>query len=95
MKLVLKELGILSAAKMSMVITGLFGIIIGVLYGLILFAMMLANGSVGLAIGVGLLALIGFPILYAGFGFVFGALYAWLYNVFAAKMGGIEMTFEK
>jgi len=95
MKLVLKEIGILSAAKMSMVITGLFGILIGIMYGLIIFVVALAEGSVAIAIGLGLLALIGFPLLYAGFGFVFGALYAWLYNVFAPKLGGVEMTFEK
>lgn len=96
MKLVLKEVGILSSAKMSMILSGLFGIFIGLIYGVLLFAVVLANEkNVGLAILVGVLFIIGFPLLYAGFGFVSGAVFAWLYNLLAPKIGGIEMTFEK
>lgn len=34
-----------------------------------------------------------FPLLYAGFGYVFTALACWIYNVVAGWMGGVEITF--
>jgi hypothetical protein len=36
--------------------------------------------------------LIGLPILYAAFGFIFTLLAAWLYNFVAMYTGGIEYT---
>jgi hypothetical protein len=43
------------------------------------------GGAVFLAIGI--LA----PVFYAAFGFIFGALSAWVYNLVAGKIGGIEI----
>jgi hypothetical protein len=34
------------------------------------------------------------PFFYAGMGFLIGALAAWIYNMVAARMGGVEMEFE-
>ncbi len=35
------------------------------------------------------------PILYGVFGFLFAWFAAWLYNIVAAKLGGIEVTFKE
>ena len=34
------------------------------------------------------------PFLYGGIGFVFGAIGAWIYNVIAKRLGGIEIELE-
>lgn len=42
----------------------------------------------------GVAAVILIPLLYAVIGFVFGALSAWVYNVVAGRVGGIELELE-
>ena len=41
------------------------------------------------------LALIGMPILFATFGFMVGLIEAFLYNLFARRIGGIELEIEQ
>jgi len=45
-----------------------------------------------LAFGIG--AVIGFPDLYGAMGFVFGAVFAWIYNAVSKRVGGIEIETE-
>jgi uncharacterized membrane protein (DUF485 family) len=87
---VIKSIDIMSWAK----IQALFGIVMGLVYG-VLFAML------GVAIGYnkdmagleafGLMSIIIFPIIFAIMGFICGAIMAFLYNIFAGKIGGIKV----
>ena len=102
-KMQVRRVGIFSYAKISAVITAAFGLIIGVIYGLIVIvfgAAILAGGGrdTGAAgaggIVVGLLIMVGVPIFYGVLGFIFGALWALVYNVAAGFVGGIELELE-
>jgi hypothetical protein len=44
--------------------------------------------------GIGIAMAIGMPILYAVMGFIFGVIGAWLYNVIAKWLGGIQVEVE-
>src|SRR2546423_13515025 len=99
-KMQVRRVGIFSYAKISAVITSAFGLIFGVIYGLIVIifgAAMLAGGGrdTGAAgaggIVVGLLIMIGFPIFYGILGFLFGALSALVYNVAAGLVGRLGL----
>jgi uncharacterized membrane protein (DUF485 family) len=88
---VIKSIDIISWAK----IHALFGIIIGLVYG-IFFAIL------GVMVGVrhemfglealGLVSIILFPIIFAIMAFICGAIMAFLYNIFADKFGGVVVT---
>jgi hypothetical protein len=80
-----------------------FGLIFGILYGLIFMvvggAMMAGAGrnSAGAGAGsivVGLLIMVGVPLFYAVIGFLAGAFGALIYNVAAGFVGGIEIELE-
>ena len=45
------------------------------------------------SMGIGMLVII--PIMYAVFGFLFTLLGAWIYNMVASQIGGIEFTTEE
>ena len=87
---VIKSIDIISWAK----IQALFGIILGLFYG-ILFAVM--GTAIGISKGMpgigafGLMSIIIFPIMFAIMGFICGAIMAFLYNIFAAKIGGVQV----
>ena len=97
-----KKIGVLSAAK----IEGLFGVIIGLVSG-VFWALASASfsrmwGPEGYGydnpmmyrwFGVG--AIIIMPIVYGVLGFICGAIGAWLYNLVAGWIGGLEIELEK
>lgn len=103
MKYELKRLGVASVAK----IYALIGLIIGILYGGIIFLMMLigsisaasfggdarAGGLMIAVIGavIAVFVLIACVVVYA----VIGAIAALLYNAFAKSIGGIEMELSE
>ena len=98
--MVLKRIGVLSAAK----IVGAVYAVFGVLGGLFFMALSLVGAGiaaagdefppfVGMIFGVG--AIIVLPLLYACLGFVFGALCAALYNLFSGMVGGIEVELQQ
>jgi hypothetical protein len=103
-KLRIKKLGVLSFAKMQGVMGFVIGLIIGVIYGLIIIAYSLLGASMlkgdsSLAVGgggvvVGIIAMIGIPIMYGIIGFIGGAIGALIYNVFASMVGGVEIEVE-
>lgn len=98
-QLTIKSVGVFSVAKIQGVIAAVFGLIIGVIYGLIIMlfgaAMMTqSRGAGGGSIIIGLLAMIGVPIFYGVIGFIGGAIGALIYNVAAGVVGGIEMEVE-
>ncbi len=102
-KLRINKLGVLSVAKMYALIMLAVSLIISIPYGLFIMffgaAMMSAGGRGGVLGGgggiiAGLLLMIGLPIFYGAIGFVFGAIGALIYNVFAGVIGGIEIEVE-
>ena len=95
----LKRVGPWSVARVFGVMYAAMGLIFGALFACIA----LLGGSIaerngeesavfGALFGVGAIVLL--PVFYGGCGVVFGALTAWLYNVFAGMVGGIEVEFE-
>lgn len=42
--------------------------------------------------GLGMFIMVLLPVFYVIFGFIFTAIFAWLYNLVAARIGGIEYT---
>lgn len=103
-KLRIRKLGILSVAKIYAVMMLVMSLLISIPYGLIiivysLFGAGLVGGDAALAIGgggvvIGILVMIGLPILYGIIGFIGGAISALVYNLFAGIVGGIEIEVE-
>jgi hypothetical protein len=103
-KLRIRKLGVLSFAKMQGVMGLVIGLIIGVIYGLIIIAYALLgasmlNGNSSLAVGgggvvIGIVAMVGIPIMYGIIGFIGGAIGALIYNLFAGMVGGVEIEVE-
>lgn len=88
-------------AKIAAVIYAAIGLLVGgmfslfAVFGLALTGTQRAYGAgvmsplLGAAIGVG--AIVAFPIIYGVMGFIFALISAWLYNLVAAKVGGIQI----
>jgi hypothetical protein len=102
-KLRIRKLGVLSVAKMYALMMLVISLIISIPYGLFIMvfgaAMMGTGERAGLAAGggsivIGLLFMIGLPIFYGLIGFVFGAIGALVYNIFAGIVGGVEIEVE-
>ena len=91
----IKSVGVLSCAKMLGVLYGCMGLLlipIALIGGLASMATQQTNGAIGGAamLAFGIIA----PFLYGGMGFVFGAIGAWIYNLIAKRLGGIEIQLE-
>ncbi len=103
-RLKIRKLGILSVAKIYCVMCLILSLLISIPYGLFIIAFSLMGASAGhgneaLALGgggivVGILVMIGLPIMYAIIGFIAGAIGAVVYNIFAGFVGGIEIEVE-
>lgn len=93
----IRRVGILSLAKFYAIMLAVFGLLAGIMFALFSTAMVSASGGAaegGIMAGIGVFALIVFPLLYGALGFVFGALTAWIFNLVAGWMGGLEITVE-
>lgn len=91
----IKSVGVLSCAKMLGVLYGCMGLLfvpIALVGGLAGIASQQTNSAISGAalLAFGILA----PFLYGGMGFVFGAIGAWIYNLIAKKLGGIEIQLD-
>ena len=103
-KLRIRKLGVLSVAKMYAVIMLVISLIIAVPYGLFIIGFSLigagsARGDAALMLGgggvvMGIVVMIVLPLMYAAMGFVFGAIGAFIYNIFAGMVGGVEIEVE-
>jgi hypothetical protein len=98
-----KRIGVLSLAKMQGVVMAVVGLIIGLIYGIffmIFSAVMMSSGAQGsgsaAAGGVvgGLAMMLIIPVFYAVLGFAVGALSAFIYNIAARSIGGVELELE-
>lgn len=95
--MVLKRLGPLSCAKIAGTLYAIIGLLVGAVFSVLSLASGLgwnASGDPGLRPLIGIGAIVAFPILYGGMGFVTTLVGAWLYNILAGALGGIEMDFQ-
>jgi hypothetical protein len=91
----LQRIGIASAAKLGGVIYCAMGLVFGALFSL--FSVIGAaassvageSGAWGLLFGVG--AIVVLPIFYGAIGFIGMAIGAWIYNLAAGWIGGLEL----
>jgi hypothetical protein len=82
----LNSIGVGSVFKMSLVLGATAGLLVGVVLMIVDFT----NKN----FLEGVVTLVLAPILYGVLGALVNALMAWLYNQVAARMGGIEISFE-
>ncbi len=89
-----KKIGVFSLAKIEAVMGAVIGFIAGIIWAIIGTAFIGFAGP-GMPFGSGLLfgiaAIVLLPILYALIGFIGGALVAFIYNIVAGWIGGIEI----
>ena len=97
--MVIKRIGPFSCAK----IAGTLYAIMGLVFGCIVSRIALGGGfgsasetsrvaGLGAMVGVG--AIIILPIFYGGLGFIASLIGAWIYNVLAGIVGGIELDVQ-
>ncbi len=99
----LRHISVVQFALVAAVLYGLIGTIIGLAWWLVISPIMMAGikssgiTTPGMAAmtGIGVFAIIFFPILYGIIGFIAGLLYAALYNLAARWTGGFELTLEQ
>jgi hypothetical protein len=101
--MVIRRIEPLSCAKIAAALYAVLGVFFGAIFSLVSLAGGFASaafaadpsGRTGFPFaGVGVLAIVIFPILYATMGFVFALIGAWLYNMAAGVMGGIKIDLE-
>ena len=94
--MVIRRIEPLSFAKVSGVLYAVLGLVVGGLLSLIAlgggFAASTGDAAFGAIFGVG--AIVIFPIGYGLAGFVTTLIGAWLYNVVAGVVGGVEVDVQ-
>src|SRR5262245_22360740 len=104
-EMTIRRVGVFSLAKIQGFLMMVFGLIIGVIYGVIFMVLgasmsSLAPRGEGQAIGgvgtiiIGLLIMVGVPIVYGLIGFIGGAIGGLIYNGVAGLVGGIKIDLE-
>ncbi|MFC1648565.1 hypothetical protein ACFL1B_03820 [Nanoarchaeota archaeon] len=91
----LKKIGVWSLAKIQCIIMAVFGLIMGIIQ---FMALITSNTATGVSEDLYVypwLPIVVMPIFYAILGFLIGALGAWLYNILAKKIGGIQLELKK
>jgi hypothetical protein len=95
--MVIKRIGPLSCAKITGTLYAALGLVIGAIVSLAALAGGFASDSseaAGVAALIGVGAVFVFPILYGGIAFVGTLIAAWLYNMLAASLGGVELDIQ-
>lgn len=95
--MVIKRVGPVSCAKIAGTLYAIMGLILGGFFSLLAAAGGFGAdtpGAAGFGAIVGVGSIIVFPILYGVIGFVATLIGAWLYNVLAGMVGGIELEVQ-
>jgi hypothetical protein len=81
-------------ARFQAVLFALVGFLSGILYsfGGAIYDLY-SSGTVNSGTGLAFLALIGMPIIFSAFGFILGLVEAYLFNLTAKWIGGINLDF--
>jgi len=100
----IKKIDVMSFGKLQAFIMLFAGLLAGIVYsfgGLIIDTLVslgwiTSSETSGLSYGTVLAfgAVIGMPLIFAIFGFIFGLIEAFIYNLFARWFGGIEIKLE-
>ena len=95
--MVINRIGPLSCAKIAGILYLFLGLVIGAAFSLAALAGGFATdtpemGVMGALIGVGSILFI--PLLYGGIGFFSALIGAWLYNLMASFVGGLQLDVE-
>ena len=94
--MVIKRVGPVSCAKITGTLYAIIGLVAGLIFSLAslagAFSARGARAGGMAAIGAG--AVIVFPLLYGALGFVGTLIAAWLYNLLARVVGGIQIEVE-
>ncbi len=93
----IKRIDVGSAAIMGGVTAAALGLILGLFaasFGSLLNNANNFGNNNNVFGGLGLFAVILFPLLYGLFGLIGGAIYAALYNLFAGMVGGIKVEVD-
>lgn len=105
--MIIKKVDVMSVGKLAAFIYGVFGVLVAFasfIGSMVTKSMMdpevykfgVKEGIIGGYMqGLGVLAIIAFPLFYAVMGFIGGVVGAWLYNFAAGKMGGIKLEVEQ
>jgi hypothetical protein len=89
---VIKSVNVLSCAKMMGAVYGAMGLLVIPIVLVAGFASLASGQRNGIMGGIAFVGLGVFaPFFYGGLGFIFGALGAWVYNVAATWVGGIQI----
>jgi hypothetical protein len=96
--MIIKRVGPLSCAKISGTLYGIMGLVVGAVISAVAVAGGFGPGSddtdANVARVIGPAAIIVMPLLYGCMGFVVTLIAAWIYNVLAAVVGGIEIDVQ-
>jgi len=111
MEFEIKRINIWSAVKISFVVYGFVGLILGIIYGMLIFSLGGLLGSLGgeeLAPFSGMFSsfvggffftiIMGFFLAFimaVVYGVIITAVVVWLYNLFSKWTGGIKVNLEK
>ena len=103
-EMTIRRFGVLSVAKRYGLLMFLFGLIFGVIYGLILIVFGAAISAMGpgrdataggvSTVVMGVAMMIGLPLFYGVLGFIMGAIGALIYNAVAGIIGGVKFELE-
>jgi hypothetical protein len=88
---ILKSIGVLSLAKICAVFYAIIGLVVGIFGTAVIGLMSKMTGLPATAAAGGIVAIIGTVIIFAIIGFIIGAIFALIYNVLAAVLGGIRL----
>jgi hypothetical protein len=95
--MVIKRFEPLSVGKVAGVLYGVMGLVVGIIVSLATTIGGLAgHGTFGPLAGglVGIGAIVLLPIFYGGLGLIVAIIAAWLYNLAAGFVGGIEIDVQ-
>ena len=95
--MVINRIGPLSCAKVAAVVYAIMGLIFGAIISLVSFGGAFAAEDSGNSIfpmmfGAGAIVLL--PIFYGCMGFIGTLIMAWLYNLVAGMLGGVELEVQ-
>ena len=92
---VLKKIGILSVAKVQAILMIVVGLVLGIFYAIVAASIDKTQYTSEPIVMLGWWSILIMPVFYGILGFILGAIGAWLYNIVAKKVGGIEIELSK